>query len=60
MAKAVSKQGHRRQVRKSALDRLGQQDLLRQVVGIERADATQLRNHFRGDSLAARSISAHR
>ena len=40
-----------RQVGKSAVKRLGQQDLLRQMLRIEWAEPVQLLNHFRRDSL---------
>ena len=39
------------QVRKSAMKRLGQQDLLRQMLRIEWTEPVQLLNHFRSDSL---------
>ena len=43
--------GHLGQVRKSAMKRLGQQDLLRQMLRIEWTEPVQLPNHFRRDSL---------
>ena len=39
------------QIGKSAMKRLGQQNLLRHMVRIEWTEATQLLNHFRSDSL---------
>ena len=38
---------HLRQVGKAVVKRLGQQDLLRQMLGIEWAEPTQLRDHLR-------------
>jgi len=35
------------------MKRLGQQDLLRQMLGIEWTEPVQLLNHFRGDSMPA-------
>ena len=42
---------HLRQVGKAAMKRLGQQDLLRQMLRIEWTEPAQLLDHFRGDSL---------
>src|ERR1039458_4142717 len=39
------------QVRKSAMELLGQQNLLRQMLGIEWTEPAQVLNHFRSDAL---------
>ena len=51
MVKSRVETGHLGQVGKAAMKRLGQQDLLRQMLGIERTEPAQLLNHFRGDPL---------
>ena len=51
MVKSRVETRHLGQVRKPAMKRLGQQDLLRQMVRIEWTEPAQLLNHFRRDSL---------
>ena len=51
MVKSRVETRHLGQVGKPAMKRLGQQDLLRQMLGIEGAEPVQLLNHFRGDAL---------
>ena len=51
MVKSRVETRHLGQVRKSAMKRLGQQDLLRQMLRIEWTEPVQLLNHFRSDSL---------
>ena len=51
MVKSRVETRHLGQIRKSAMKRLGQQDLFRHMVGIERTELLQFRNHFRGNSL---------
>ena len=51
MVKSRVETGHLRQVGKAAMKRLGQQDLLRQMLGIERTEPVQLLDHFRRDAL---------
>ena len=51
MMKSRIETRHLRHVRKTAMKRLGQQDLLRHVVRIKWTEPAQFLNHFRGDSL---------
>ena len=51
MVKSRVETCHLGQVRKSAMKRLSQQDLLRQMVRIECTELVQILNHFGGDPL---------
>jgi len=51
MVKSRVETRHLGQVRKSVMKRLGQQDLLRQMVRIEGTEALQFHNHLRSNPL---------
>ena len=53
MVKSRVETGHLRQVGKSAMKRLGQLDLFRQMLRIEWFESAQLLDHLRGDNVGA-------
>ena len=60
MVKSRIEARHLGQVREAAMKLLGQQNLLRQMLGIEGTELAQLLNHFRRDALRLADISARR